>query len=325
MSFRPCHEKRRRYPFLCPPTANAGIDQTVNEDTGVTLAGSGNDPDGTIASYAWTQTAGAAVTLSGANTATATFTAPSVTGSAVLTFRLTVTDNDGATATDDIDVTVHDFVPASFPQVVSVTASSFGTNTKPHAVAMPATVSAGELLLMLVANDGSANQTTPSGWTALFQNQRSGSAVSFSAYTKVATGTEAGTTVNVATSANEQVAAQVYRISNWYGALTGVQASSSATGTNVSPNPPSLTASWGAANTLWLATQASDHDGTRTVTVYPANYTNGLQTQSNTGANAVHVASARQERNAASEDPGTFTVDVSDNWVAKTIAIRPAP
>ena len=43
----------------CSPVASAGPNQTVDAATVVTLNGSGsNDPDGTIASYAWTQTAG---------------------------------------------------------------------------------------------------------------------------------------------------------------------------------------------------------------------------------------------------------------------------
>ena len=71
----------------------------------MTLDGTGStDSDGTITSFAWTQTSGPAVTLTGADTATPSFTAP--TGPASLTFELTVTDNDGATDTDSVTVTV---------------------------------------------------------------------------------------------------------------------------------------------------------------------------------------------------------------------------
>ena len=89
------------------PIANAGIDQTVNENTVVNLDGSGSsDADGTIASYAWSQTVGPVVILTGGTTATPNFTAPEVSTDTVLTFQLTVTDNDGTTHSDLIDITV---------------------------------------------------------------------------------------------------------------------------------------------------------------------------------------------------------------------------
>ena len=89
-----------------PPTADAGPDQTVASGASVTLNGNGStDTDGTIASYAWTQTVGPNVSLTGANTATPSFTAPP--GPATLEFRLTVTDNDGATDSDTVVVNVN--------------------------------------------------------------------------------------------------------------------------------------------------------------------------------------------------------------------------
>ena len=93
-------------PANLPPVANAGSDQSVAAGTAVTLSGSGSDPDGTVAGYVWTQTVGPTVSLSGASSATATFTAPAVTARTALTFRLTVTDDDSATAADDATVTV---------------------------------------------------------------------------------------------------------------------------------------------------------------------------------------------------------------------------
>ena len=90
------------------PIANAGANQTVNENTtGVKLDGTKSfDRDGTIASYSWVQTAGPTVTLTGATTATPTFTAPSVTKDTTLTFKLTVTDNDGASSSLTTNVLV---------------------------------------------------------------------------------------------------------------------------------------------------------------------------------------------------------------------------
>jgi K319-like protein/Big-like domain-containing protein/NHL repeat-containing protein/6-bladed beta-propeller protein len=90
------------------PIANAGANQTVNENTtGVKLDGTKSfDRDGTITSYSWTQPAGPTVALTGANTATPTFTAPSVTKDTTLTFKLTVTDNDGASSSSTTNVLV---------------------------------------------------------------------------------------------------------------------------------------------------------------------------------------------------------------------------
>ncbi|MDJ0749178.1 MAG: PKD domain-containing protein, partial [Woeseiaceae bacterium] len=96
--------------FNLPPIANAGTDQTVTELTPVNLDATGSsDPDGGIAAYAWTQTAGPGVTLVGGNTVTPSFTAPSVTTVEVLTFQLIVTDNDPLNPkqdTDTVDITV---------------------------------------------------------------------------------------------------------------------------------------------------------------------------------------------------------------------------
>ena len=73
-----------------PPTAHAGPDQTKNEQTLVTLDGSGSlDPDLDTLNYSWTQTGGPSVLLTGANTASPTFTAPNVAaGGTFLTFQL---------------------------------------------------------------------------------------------------------------------------------------------------------------------------------------------------------------------------------------------
>ncbi len=90
-----------------PPAADAGDDLTVDEGDPVTLDGSGSsDPENGALAFAWTQTGGAPVAPAGADTARATFTAPNLEADSVLTFRLTVTDPGGLSATDTATVTV---------------------------------------------------------------------------------------------------------------------------------------------------------------------------------------------------------------------------
>jgi hypothetical protein len=94
-----------------PPTADAGANQIVDEGTTVNLIGLGTDSDGTIISYNWQQDSGSSVTILDADTANASFTAPEVTASEDLVFLLTVTDDDGATGSDLVTITVNDVPP----------------------------------------------------------------------------------------------------------------------------------------------------------------------------------------------------------------------
>ena len=95
-----------------PPTANAGSNIVITLPTNsTTLTGSGTDADGTITGYAWTRISGPATyTLANANAAT---TALNNLVQGVYIFRLTVTDNSGATATDDVMVTVNASAPSN--------------------------------------------------------------------------------------------------------------------------------------------------------------------------------------------------------------------
>lgn len=90
------------------PVANAGVDQTVTEQTAVQLQGSATDANaGDTLTYAWTQTSGSVVTLSNANQLNASFTAPEAQPNApvIMTFQLSVTDSGGLTGSDSVTVT----------------------------------------------------------------------------------------------------------------------------------------------------------------------------------------------------------------------------
>ncbi len=86
-----------------PPVADAGPDQIGASAGTITLDGSASyDPDGDPITYSWSQIGGAAVALSGANAAKATFTAGEGQS---YSFRLTVKDDRGAQAYARVTVT----------------------------------------------------------------------------------------------------------------------------------------------------------------------------------------------------------------------------
>jgi len=97
-------------PIVLPnqsPVANAGSNLTITlPDNTVDLNGSSSfDPDGTLTAFGWTQISGPSTSaISGGNTST-----PNVSQLIVgqYVYELTVTDNNGATNTDRITVTVN--------------------------------------------------------------------------------------------------------------------------------------------------------------------------------------------------------------------------
>lgn len=89
------------------PTADAGEDRTVFEQSTVALDGSlSMDPDGDTLNYSWVQTQGPSVTLRNPDTVTPRFVTPDVTDETTVTFELTVDDGNGGKATDRVSVTV---------------------------------------------------------------------------------------------------------------------------------------------------------------------------------------------------------------------------
>jgi hypothetical protein len=85
------------------PIANAGIDQTLDENSPCVLDGSGSkDPDGNTLTYLWTPPVG--ISLSSATNAKPTFIVPEVKKDTVLNFLLIV--NDGTVYSESATVKV---------------------------------------------------------------------------------------------------------------------------------------------------------------------------------------------------------------------------
>jgi len=199
----------------------------------------------------------------------------------------------------------------SFPTVAAVNGGYDGTGTS-HTVNLPSGIASGDLLLVFFNSESNPTITFPDGWYNLFQASYSTN-VTFGAWYRIADGTE-GSTITVTTSTSQSTDHTSYRITSYSGTPT---VGTAVTGIGTTPNPPSLTPSWGAKDILWFA--AVGYWGSFNISAYPTNYTNGRKDGLN-----LCLGTARRELNAASEDPGTFTLTGSALWVANTVAIAPA-
>jgi hypothetical protein len=91
--------------------ANAGDDKPVV--SGATVNLNGNQSSGFIDSYSWIQIQGPQVDLSNAANQIASFTAPDVSKSTNLIFKLTVTNADAGSSDDNVIITVRSSPPVA--------------------------------------------------------------------------------------------------------------------------------------------------------------------------------------------------------------------
>lgn len=206
-------------------------------------------------------------------------------------------------------------IAATAPQPLTVQAtntSTSGSGTS-HSVALPAGITAGDLLIAVFGYVTlGATVTPPAGWTLVGSG---GSVLALAIYRRTANGSEGGT-ATFTTSASAASMHNTYRIAGQH-ASSNPEISAFPT----TADPPSLSPSWGAANTLWLAILAHTANSPD-ITAAPANYTNLLKSAS---VSSALVGSARRLLNAASENPGVFTASGSSPAdVSCTLAIRPA-
>jgi hypothetical protein len=198
----------------------------------------------------------------------------------------------------------------AFP-AVGATATSTQASGTSHTVTLPTGIAAGHLLVAIFGLRLATTVTWPAGWTPI-----STANLYYVAY-RVADGGE-GASITVTTSAARTSAHHVYRITGQHSAAPEIASADSAT-----VNPPSLTPSWGADDTLWLASGLILPDDVDTdFTAAPASFTNLLDVVD--ASFVVHLGSARRAVNAASLDPAAFgTVGTFAVAKAATIAIRP--
>ncbi len=209
------------------------------------------------------------------------------------------------------------YVPPSGAPIVAGTNVYGGGSSSSHNVNLPASISAGDLLLLFITLGGNDTISSAPSDFSLLQNVASGSTASdrrLFTYWKTATGSE-GSTVAVGLGSSQSLSANSYRITGWSGTP---EMPTGASGTSANPDPPASTPSWGGGSTLWVAAFGGR---AASVSAFPSGYSGGISELG--GSNRV-TGSAYIRTSATTENPGTFTMNASDTWAAGTVAVQPA-
>lgn len=207
----------------------------------------------------------------------------------------------------------------AFPAVQSRTGTSFSSSSTTHNVAMPATVNTGDVLLLLFFARFGGTFTNPSGWgSPIFDTLNNGSSRRMAAWVKTANGSEGGTTVNVATSANARAESTVWRFTGASGVIdTGTPFTPAGA---ASPNPPNCNSSAGTQDILWLVMLGMNSLTTNSA---PANY-GDFQRYNGSGSLGCVLETAERSLNASSEDPGAFSGGNEADPIVNTLGVQPS-
>jgi hypothetical protein len=202
--------------------------------------------------------------------------------------------------------------PAPFPVIASTVTTNGGVASTTITAALPASIAAGDLLMIFIGANGPAANFSASGWTTLKNGAIS--TANLGVLYKLATGSE-GASVVVTSTVSAKLESIAARITGWDGA-TAPAMSTLATGTSASPNPANLAPGW-TLNTLWIAAMVDGDIGG--VSTWPTSYS----LNQTSIINGESLAMCARNLNAASDDPSAFTIPTSDIWDAITLAIHP--
>lgn len=207
------------------------------------------------------------------------------------------------------------------PTVQDVTTSSQGTLATSHTVSLPATVDVSDLLIIFFAASVAGGTIGWTNFTEIAEIASSGCELAI-AY-KQADGTEDGGTETVTTSSSVRSAHICVRIKGHIDPATAAPDLTSTTGVSAAPDPPSHSPASGNNGYLWLAACGVDPGTNNEITVGPSGYSNFTGLAVGGATNGVSCGVASLEKEGASENPGTFTSEISDDWASATVAVSP--
>ncbi len=215
----------------------------------------------------------------------------------------------------------------AFPSIRSSIVTNGTTASATPVVNLPATISAGDTIIVWFKNATAGAIGWPANWNELVDASPDASVGQIGLAWKKADGTEGGTTISL-TSGNGKFAAIAWAIQDAHDpTVRPPQISTVAVGTTGEPNSTVVTPTGGAKDYLFGALYAMEGEQTG-VTSYPASYTLGQHFANSGTAGAVTtnctLGGAWRQLNAASDDAGVWDVTGTlDDSSAYGIAVHP--
>lgn len=209
----------------------------------------------------------------------------------------------------------------AYPQISGTQLSSRASGGSVDSVLLPASIAAGDLVLVFHASDGSTTRSFPSPWVEVVDATAYNNTASIGIGYLIASGGEG--TVDVTKNIEERFTAVAIKIgaATWDG-VAPVEINTPGTASSTVISCGTLTPTWGALDTLWIAALLMDDSaGTNTVASYPLADNNIKMTAVLSAAGG---AICTDEINNSSFYPGVYEISPSDEMWAATLGVKPA-
>lgn len=204
----------------------------------------------------------------------------------------------------------------AFPVDQDRVTTDSATSGTSHSLNLPGSIASGDYLVAAVRCPASTTISWPAGWTEQEQSNADASDDETSIAWRVADGTE-GATITITLGTSRVLVGICYRITG----ANGIAFSASTVGSASQPDSPNLTdILTSARDILWLSLGGCDDS--ETLTSGPTSYSNAtVQGSTATGTSGCTVYGASRQLNAASENPGAWTLGSTSIWTAWTVAL----
>lgn len=293
-----------------PPTASFTTDCT--ELTCAFDGAGSDDPDGSVVSWAWEFGDGEQTTTDQPE-AGRTYAA-----GGTYTVRLTVTDDDGLTATTTRTVMV---TTPPEPSALAFVGAANGTRTSStHSVVVPTSVQAGDTLLLFLGIASAQAVTNPAGWQVL--DTVDDSSLRTRTWWRTASAADAGATITVPVGASVKgnLTVAAYRGVLAQAPVFAGTGASGSTATRTTPQAPVASAG------SWAVSYWAHRDGSTTALVPPAGV-ESRATGSQSGGGRVTVLLADSGTTVPTGSYGGLSATAaaaSDYGVTWTVVLAPA-